>query len=252
MIKFFWMHLTVLLTVSSSLFFPTDLSEALSPESSIMSQNNAPPKSRPGGSRLRNNAPPESRDGGSRSWEDAFNDVLFNNEPPESKDGGSRGRFCALTPMDIQTGIKLWNDQPIFAWNGSITRLELRNHNGESLLWSRSVSEGDRSIQYTDTPLEPGETYTLWLYTSASFIPDYQVIFKLLDSEEKAEISREIEQLEDSLNDSNNEEIALARFEYFADQQLWADAISQAFSVQNPSENLIQFRRQNLPEKFCD
>lgn len=252
MIKFFWMHLTVLLTVSSSLFFPTHLSEAFTPESSIISQNNPPPKSRPGGSRLRNNTPPESREGGSRSWEQTLNDILLNNQPPESKDGGSRGRFCALTPMDIETGIKLWNDQPIFAWNGSITRLELRNHNGEALLWSRSVSQADRSIQYTDKPLEAGETYTLWLYTSTSFIPDYQVIFQLLNSEEKTEISQEIEQFESDLNTNNNEEIALARFQYFADKQLWADAISQPFSVQNPSESLIQFRRESLPKQFCD
>jgi hypothetical protein len=252
MIKLFWMHSTVLFTVLIPLFFPTYLSEAFTPKTIIIGQDNPPPKSRPGGSRLRNNQPPKSRDGGSRSWEQTLNDVLLNNQPPESRDGGSRGRFCALTPMDVETGIKLWNDQPIFAWNGSITRLELRNHNGEALLWSQTVSESDRSIPYTDKPLEAGEKYTLWLYTSTSFIPDYQVIFQLLETEEKNTISQEIEQLESSLNTSNDEEIAQARFQYFADKQLWSDAISQPFFVQNPSESLNQFRKETLPKQFCN
>lgn len=252
MIKLFWIRSTVLFTVLIPLFFPTHFSEAFTPETTIIAQNNAPPKSRPGGSRLRNNAPPESRDGGSRSWEQTLNDVLLNNEPPESRDGGSRGRFCALTPMDIETGIKLWNDQPIFAWNGSITRLELRNHNGEMLLWSQTVNSRDRSIQYTENPLDPGETYTLWLYTSASFIPDYQVIFQLLETEEQTKISQELEQLEASLNAPSDEEIAQARFQYFADKQLWADAISQPFFIENPSESLSQFRKETLPEQFCN
>jgi hypothetical protein len=252
MVNLFWMHLTILFTALISLSFPITVSEALTPETSVVAQNNEPPKSRPGGSRLRNNAPPKSRDGGSRSWEQTLNDVLLNNEPPESRNGGSRGGFCAITPMDMETGVKLWHDQPIFVWRGSIVRLELRNHNGEALIWSETVSKGNNTARYTGEPLLPGETYTLWLYTSQSFIPDYQVIFQRLNSEQQTEITQDLEQLELSLNHPTEEAIAMARFQYFAQKQLWSDAVSEPFLVENPSASLNQFKTETLPKQFCD
>ncbi len=252
MVNLVWMRLTILFTAVIGLSLPVTVSEALTPQSSWIAENNEPPKSRPGGSRLRNNAPPKSRDGGSRSWEQTLNDVLLNNEPPESRDGGSRGAFCAIAPMDMETGVKLWNNQPIFVWRGSIVRLELRNHNGETLIWSQTVSKEDNTALYAGEPLLPGETYTLWLYTSESFIPDYQVMFQLLNSEQKTEIAQDLEQLEMFLDNPTDEAIAMARFQYFAEKQLWSDAVSEPFLVQDPDSSLQQFQTEILPKQFCE
>ncbi len=263
MVKLNWIRLTATFTAFVSL--PTLVAfsdpagkspDTLAKQIPLLSQDNLPPASRSGGSRMRNNPPPVRGHGGSRSWEETFNETLLNNEPPRSRGGGSRagGILCAITPMDDETGVKLWNNQPIFVWQGQLVRLELRHHDSEALIWSQDVAKTDNTARYTGEPLQPGERYTLWFYTTDSYFPDQQVIFQLLNSQEQERVHQELQQLDEMLKRQNatTDAIAQVRFQYFARKQLWSDAISEPFWVQNPSENLNQFKTEILPQKFCD
>ena len=202
-----------------------------------------------------NNPPPVRRDGGSRNWEETFNEVLLNNEPPTSRDGGSRsgGMLCLITPMDEETGVKLWRDRPIFVWKGSLVRLELRNQDSEALIWSQDLRKTDQSVRYTGVALEPGELYTLWLYSSDAYLPDQQVMFRVLEPGSRETINQDLEQLTATLKQQNAtpEAIAIAHFQYFAQQGLWSDALSEPFLVENSSSDLNQLKTETIPQTFC-
>jgi hypothetical protein len=50
---------------------------------------------------------------------------------------------------------------------------------------------------------------------------------------------------------ANSEAIALAKANYFIQNQLWSDALQQAYSVENPSRELAQILK-DIPDKLCN
>ena len=219
--------------------------EASGRENQFLSQNNQPPRQGSGGSRYANT-----------SWRDSF----FNNEPPQSGDGGSRGLLeplCPLTPLDAATGIEVWSDRPAFIWQGQLARIELYPHNRDELIWSRDLDSGDRQAQYTGELLKPGETYDLLLYETVSDnfpLPARQVTFTVMNGEKRQQVSRALEELNSELQQQNASEemIALVRFNYLAENQLWSDALTEAFSVENPTKELQELREEAIPQRFCN
>ena len=249
MVKFYGMLSTVLLTVFLSGEVLTLMTATVSPvqalekERLLLSQNNLPPQSSDGGSRYADT-----------SWKDSF----FNNQPPESGDGGSRGGpLCPLTPLDQATGIEVWNDRPTFVWQGQLVRVELYRHNQDELIWSQDLTEDDRQVQYTGDPLKPGQTYNLMLFETVTDnfpFPAVQVTFTVMNGEKRQQVSQALEQLNRELEQQNASEemIALVRFNYLAENQLWSDALAEAFSVENPTEELQELREKAIPQKFCN
>ncbi|WP_413161083.1 hypothetical protein ACL6C3_21485 [Capilliphycus salinus ALCB114379] len=253
MAKFYRMLLTLALTVFlggeavTGTVISRRVVEGLSEKSLFLSQNNLPPESSDGGSRYADTY-------ADTSWRESF----FNNQPPESGDGGSRGGpLCPLTPMDNATGIEVFSDRPTLIWRGNLARVELYPHNNDELLWSQDISEGSRQVQYTGVPLKPGQTYDLMLFETVSDtfpLPAMQVTFTVMEADKRQQVSRVLEELNTELeqNGASEEMIALIRFNYLAENRLWSDALTEAFSVQNPSAELQELREETIPQKFCN
>ncbi|ERT09026.1 hypothetical protein M595_0950 [Lyngbya aestuarii BL J] len=249
MVKYYGMLSTVVLTVflSGEVLIPMTATvspvQALGKERLFLSQNNLPPQSSDGGSRYADT-----------SWRESF----FNNQPPQSGDGGSRGGpLCPLTPLDEATGIEVWNDRPTFVWQGQLMRVELYDQNEDESIWSQDLAEDDQQVQYTGDPLKPGQTYNLMLYETVSDnfpFPATQVTFTVMDGEKRQQVSQALEQLNRELKQQNASEeiIALVRFNYLAENQLWSDALAEAFSVENPTKELQELREKAIPQKFCN
>ncbi|KKD35675.1 MAG: hypothetical protein WAN66_00675 [Limnoraphis robusta] len=217
-------------------------------ENSFLSQNETASPEKP-----RNNPPPFEDNGGAR-WREAF----FNNEPPESQDGGSRGpALCPLTPVDEGTGTEVLSDRPTLIWQGQLARVELYADNGEQPIWSQDLSQGDQKVQYSGEALKPGQTYYLMMFETVSDtfpLPSVQVTFTVIDGEKRQQVSQDLEQLNRELKQQNvsEEVMALARFNYLAKNKLWSDALTEAFSVQNPSSDLQELLQKTIPQRFCN
>lgn len=205
-----------------------------------------------------NNPSPQESSGGSRFAEVPWNDTFFNNEPPDYNDGGSRGRpLCPIAPLDQTTGVEVWSNRPMFIWQGQLARIELYARNSETLIWSQDLSQDDHHIQYTGEALKPGQNYDLMLFETVSeplILPTFRVTFKVMDGEKRDEIEQGLKQLDEQLQQqrASEEEIAHARFKYWAERQLWSDALTEPFTVENPSPDLQEFLKETIPDQFCD
>ncbi|MEB3278650.1 MAG: hypothetical protein VKK42_06960 [Lyngbya sp.] len=205
-----------------------------------------------------NNSPPESSDGGSRYADTSWKDSFFNNQPPESGDGGSRGGpLCPLSPFDRARGIEVWNDRPTLIWRGQLARVELYPHNNDELLWSQDLTPGTQQVQYTGVPLKPGQSYDLMLFETVSDtfpFPSMQVTFTVMEAQKRQQVTQALEELNTELqkNGASQETIARVRFNYLAENQLWSDALTEAFSVENPTDELQELREETIPQNFCN
>jgi len=74
----------------------------------------------------------------------------------------------------------------------------------------------------------------------------------VMDSQQRDLITIDLNTLDNQLKAKkvNHEAIALAKANYFVQNQLWSDALQQAYSVEKPSPELAQIR-QDIPDKLC-
>jgi hypothetical protein len=181
--------------------------------------------------------------------------------------GGSRGDYiCTLAPerlYDRETVVKVWSRKPLFIWKGNLGgrgRIKVKQRGDKKPLWEIAIAPSDLSLPYQSTTyqgeaLQPGRSYT-WELSSArksqrptSYSP---VIFETLASSEWHQIDAELEQIEARLlaRQSSAEAIALHRVNYFAEKELWADALREAMSISERSPALQQFT-QDIANLFC-
>ncbi|NES22895.1 MAG: CHASE2 domain-containing protein, partial [Symploca sp. SIO3E6] len=173
--------------------------------------------------------------------------------------GGSRGEFCSISPE--KPSDKIWHTSPVFVWRGRVKRIELRHFSSNELIWSHQVTEFENSQRhalYTGTPLEPGEEYTYGLdyetIDEGKTIPDSiePIYLKVMDAQERLSIEAELTALEGSAKALSNEELARQRAMYFAEKKLWSDAVTEIFSVSNPSLKWTQEIEELWSEVFLD
>jgi Domain of Unknown Function (DUF928) len=151
---------------------------------------------------------------------------------------------CAIAPPTqfMNTTNIIWSDRPRFIWQGTIRRVELFVSDTDKLVWSKTVSESDRSVVYDGKPLQPGQRYTWRFYQSLRGSDFEAKSFRIMSSPERDKIAADLTQLENQLKAENAtaEEIALERANYFAakERRLWSDALQEVYSVQNPSEEV--------------
>jgi hypothetical protein len=167
----------------------------------------------------------------------------------ESRNGGPRvPGLCLLSPHETRP---IWSRQPLFVWKGPIDTIGVRSE-GErkTYLWQEVVQAEAESGLYTaaymEEPLEPGEYE--WLFFNNSPLPTFWSSFQIMDDEAYAVHAAALEDLEtDGLDEM---ELALARANYFVEENLPSDALQEIFSVSEPSAELLQLQEE-IVEELC-
>lgn len=175
---------------------------------------------------------------------------------------GSRG-VCPVSPGLLEKTNVIWSDRPLFLWQGIDFPLEIRLYNSfdpkqeQSILWRQVLTTASpavtfQSLQYTGQALEPGKIYD-WEIFNQSNKSKLRRSFQVLSLEERTQIAEELKNLEDQLKAENatDEEIALERSYYFAQRNLWSDALQEMYSVQQPSQELTM-KVQELLSYLCN
>ncbi len=191
-------------------------------------------------------------------WKKVFQD-LFNRsdeDPPVTpKDGTTRGGLCLVSPGLIEVEGKIWNTRPTFIWQGILQLIEIRPANSEEVLWVEKVQDNQQIIIYNGESLKPGNTYHWRIYDSSASeysFPTLRITFRVMDVLEREVITQELEKLDTGLKQAKTtpEAIALAKVKFLAERNLFSDALSEAFTVKNPSNELLDFRS-NILQHFC-
>lgn len=181
------------------------------------------------------------------------------------RSGGSRGEICAIAPAilvnsnsetpGIQSAesLKVWSDRPLFSWHtrrGSVRQIQLFIQGKPEVLWSKNIVPGETKVIYDGKPLQPGQSYEWQLILS---FPVKQTIFQVMERPQRDRITDELTKLEDRLKKqrASAERIALEKANYFAQKELWSDALLQLYSVSNPSAELTEMIRQIQTHDFC-
>lgn len=189
------------------------------------------------------------------SWNDV-RDRLFNRrdeDPPLI----SRAPFCTIAPQLRKDKItEVWSDRPMFVLyvlrGSSIGKLEISPHDSKTVLWTRSVTLADRStsgIAYAGEALQPGKIYD-WVISDRRNNRLFSVPFQVMEAQKRDRIKAQLLNLEKKLQakGATPEQVAEARANYFAEQQLWADVLQEIYSVRNPSEELKAILKEIHPQ----
>lgn len=165
---------------------------------------------------------------------------------PPTNNGG-RNDLCPLT-LAGWGGLAVWSDRPLFLWQGSGSRLVVRDRETNNILWEQTLNENQQQILYAGQPLQPGRRYS-WQLEPATVNPraprqDYQ--FVLLGASDRDSITQELTRLETQLRQqgANPSAIAARQIEYFISKDLISDAVRVLFTTPNPSPDLVQDQRQ--------
>lgn len=162
--------------------------------------------------------------------------------------------LCAITPGLLGEKNVIWSDRPLFIWQGTVQRLEVRPYSlyspyrSQEVLWNQTVI-AEQSATYTSKALQPGQTYDWELVVNPPSPhnprpnnPRYT--FQVMEAQGRDRITAELTALETQLQGESPEAIALERANYFAERDLWSDALQQVFSVKNPSADLTKTAQQ--------
>jgi len=175
---------------------------------------------------------------------------------------GSRGDnknklLCLITPGKLRSAyekgtIKVWGEQPLFLWQGVMEGIEVRHLRSNELIWSQTLEPTTNKITYQGEELEPEQVY-FWRETVPLATLPTKIVFRIMNKEERDRISTELAELESQLETegASESDIILARVNYFAERQLWSDALQEAYSVENPSGELADFIEKFEAHNFC-
>ncbi len=181
----------------------------------------------------------------------------------ERQPGGSRGaQACAVIPKSLtpQAASKqVWSLQPLLVWQlqgTQVDAVQLSAWGELEPLWRREPSPGTTQVLYDGPPLEPGRTYEWELVVAdplgTGALGDW-VEFTVMPADERAQVARDLAQLEARVAATASEEaIALRRATYFAERALWSDALRELYSVAEPSPTLAAARAQLGALNFCN
>lgn len=182
------------------------------------------------------------------SWDGIFNKP--NKPPVGSGEGGRRPavNVCMVTPGNVGDSKIIWSDRPLFLWQGRFSKIGLASsvEANQTTFWNQPITRGQNSANYTGKPLQPGKTYYWWFAVGKS--PTGFVEFQVMKPQERQKISNSLRKLEQQ--EKNPEKLALKKTKFFLEQkpQLWSDALQSAYSVENPSPELVKIREEILQD----
>jgi hypothetical protein len=197
----------------------------------------------------------------SRSRQKSILEALLSLLQRKSFLGGSRSGsgFCGISPAVMGTSNTIWSDRPLFLWQGKVQKLELRPYffdvayKNQSTLWS--VVPTDRQASYPNEPLQAGQRYewqVTYLSPQTNEPIQWQRTFQVMEKPERDQIAQDLSALDMQLKTQNAavEDTALARANYFANKDLWSDAIQQIYTIGNPSSAGNEFL-QAATDRVC-
>ena len=158
----------------------------------------------------------------------------------------SRSNICEITPGLLGETNLIYSDRPLFLWEGTVPEVEIYLYTPFSLeteqevYWSQTVASNSNNILYSGEPLKPGQIYD-WEIIVDSATNRRRIAFQVMKAAERDRLSGELAQLETELTNSGatNEEIILAKAKYFAEKDLWSDALQQLFDLETATGNAI-------------
>ena len=169
----------------------------------------------------------------------------------------SRSNICEITPGLVGENNIIYSDRPLFLWQGKAPKVKIYLYTPFSLeieqevLWSQTVASNSESIFYTGEPLQPGQIYD-WEIVVDSATNRRRISFQVMEAEQRRRITSELAQLETELTISgaNTEEITLAQANYFAERDLWSDALQKIYSIESSSADLIS-QIEDIKQYLC-
>jgi hypothetical protein len=172
----------------------------------------------------------------------------------------SRSSICAIAPGLLGEQNIIWSDSPRFLWQGPIQRVEVRPYSLEApyqrqeILFQQSVAATDQQVMYSGKVLQPGQKYDWQIYLTANSAPNprMRIMFQVMNQEGRDRIAAELNNLESRLKAEGitSDQIVLERTRYFAERDLWSDALQELYSVSSPSPRLAQFA-QDISTYLC-
>lgn len=189
------------------------------------------------------------------SWVAAADNIISGRR----RRGGSRGEVCPIAPGQVMNVEKVWNLNPALIWQGEAARIELYQLDSDTnpkplWTWTATAQRATSDpvvIQYDGDPLIPGQVYEWQVFdtTDDSVMTQPPIQFKTVTPQLHQQIQTELNQLE-SPQDNSSEAMTLKRVNYLIRQQLWADALQEIYTVNNPSPALQQVG-EKLTAHFC-
>jgi len=187
----------------------------------------------------------------SRTWQNFWQRTRSAEPPVPPDNGGSRGGICLLAPVQLPGVTPVWSDRPLFLWRGPVAKLDVVAADG-TVLWETTTWESSNADVYTrvyDGPsLQPDTDYAWQVYPVDGTGPTFTIPFKLLTATDSQQVANDLVAFEATLDGEEvpDAERPLAYVNFFADQNLWADALRVAFTVAEPGDAVKQYQQRVL------
>lgn len=168
-------------------------------------------------------------------------------EPPADiippRDAGGRGEICLISPRSSL----IWSGQPLFIWRGAVDRVAVIDGMDE-VVWQAEPTEADGvvALRYEGEALESGH-YT-WRVSQLDLILESS--FQVMSAEEREAIAAELDL--ETQSEEATEAAIFTRIEYFAERELWAEALREAFAVEEPNSEKLVGYRQAVVSHLCE
>lgn len=166
----------------------------------------------------------------------------------KKRKGGSRTSSCIILSETVKDSLQTWSDRPLFVWEGAPKRVGIRSIGNKSMIWSHEVADNEQSIQFDgEVPLERGQEYTYWIQYSPLVEEEdlfgYQVSFQVMSDLDYRQLHRKLSQVDLNAPNSNNkipDPLILKRAYYFAQQELFLDAVRELFLFAERSPSVVR------------
>lgn len=161
--------------------------------------------------------------------------TAFRGRQPRREGIRRSGELCPMSPGLVGTD-QVWNNQPLFMWQGTVNQIVLKNFESGEELWNQPVDSTAQQIVYTGSVLPPGMYQ--WELSNATSSSSF--IFEIIGGDQRQQIADSLRELESQIGNKTAEEKALAKADYFMQQGLWSDAFQVLYSINDPSTEVKQ------------
>jgi len=186
-------------------------------------------------------------------WGDVWNRLQRLKGKQGLQEDNNNKFLCLITPGKLRGEeekgtIQVWGEQPLFLWQGEIKGIEVRHLRSNKLMWQQTIDPNVHHLTYQGEALESGQDYYWWGIEPGNK-RSTRVIFRLMEPEKRDRITGELAELENQLKaeKASVSEVILARVNYFADQELWSDALREVYA----REDFLELSEKITTKDFC-